>query len=201
MPYPATKILPINKLIFFHALIKVVPLADVRFHESHSVANCRSPLNIHSIFASSGLLCFNHLPVNLENHRVFKKLTPTLATRFLRLWSVLKRPSQRQSEFKYRSVLQRRRIIPQLKAVADAEARLNALPHALRFIYRWKGLTAIAMPLRRAVWCRPFGTATTARSNHSNLGGSGALKVGADFLKRYFPEQASGSAILPGKTT
>ncbi len=33
------------------------------------------------------------------------------------------------------------------------------------------------------------------------LGGSGALKVGADFLKRYFRNQASGSAILPGKTT
>jgi aromatic-amino-acid transaminase len=33
------------------------------------------------------------------------------------------------------------------------------------------------------------------------LGGSGALKVGADFLKRYFPDSASGSAIRPGKTT
>ncbi len=201
MPYPANKILPFNKLMFFHVLIKVVPLANVRCHESHSVANYRSLLNIHSISPSSGLLCLNHLPVNLENHRCFKKLTPTLATRFLRLWSVSRRPSQRQSEFKYRSVLQRRRIIPQLKAVAEAEARLNAQPMVLRFIYRWKGLIAIAMPLRAAVWCGPSGTATTARSNHSTLGGSGALKVGADFLKRYFPNQASGSAILPGKTT
>ncbi len=45
-------------------------------------------------------------------------------------------------------------IIPQLKAVAEAEARLNAQPMALRFIYRWKGLTAIAMPLRRCCLVR-----------------------------------------------
>jgi aromatic-amino-acid transaminase len=31
------------------------------------------------------------------------------------------------------------------------------------------------------------------------LGGSGALKVGADF-QRYFPTPRSGSAIRPGKT-
>lgn len=40
-------------------------------------------------------------------------------------------------------------IIPQLKAVADAEARLNAQPHGASLCYRWKGLTAIAMLLRR----------------------------------------------------
>ncbi len=31
-------------------------------------------------------------------------------------------------------------IIPQLKAVADAEARLNAQPHGASLCYRWKGL-------------------------------------------------------------
>ncbi|XNM61684.1 hypothetical protein ACLK1T_09965 [Escherichia coli] len=34
----------------------------------------------------------------------------------------------------------------------------------------------------------PSGTETTARSNHSNPWRLRALKVGADFLKHYFPE-------------
>lgn len=45
-------------------------------------------------------------------------------------------------------------IIPQLKAVADAEARLNAQPHGASLYYRWKGLIAIAMPLRRCCLVR-----------------------------------------------
>ncbi len=201
MPYPANKSYQFNKLIFFHALMKAVPLRMYVCHESHSVANCRSPLNITRSSPSSGLLCFNHLPVNLGTIACFKKLTPTLATRFLRLGAFQRRPSQRQSEFKYRSVLNEDGIIPQLKAVADAEARLMRSLMALRFIYRWKGLTAIACHCAAAVWCGPSGTATTARRTIQTLGGSGALKVGADFLKPTSRNQASGSAILPGKTT
>ncbi len=132
---------------------------------------------------------------------MFQKVDPTLATRFLRLWSVLKKTLAAQSEFKYRSVLQRRRNYSTTEAVAEAEARLNAQPHGASLYYRWKGLTAIAMPLRRCCLVRPSGTETTARSNHSNPWRLRALKVGADFLKRYFPESGVWVAILPGKTT
>ncbi|SQB77470.1 aromatic amino acid aminotransferase [Escherichia coli] len=45
-------------------------------------------------------------------------------------------------------------IIPQLKAVADAEARLNAQPHGASLYLPMEGLTAIAMPLRRCCLVR-----------------------------------------------
>lgn len=94
-------------------------------------------------------------------------------------------------------------IIPQLKAVADAEARLNAQPHGRFALFTdGKGLIAIA-----AIAPLLFGADHPVLQQQrvatiQTLGGSGALKVGADFLKRYFPgNQASGCAILPGKTT
>ena len=59
----------------------------------------------------------------------------------------------------------------------------------LRFIYRWKGLNSY----RHAIAPLLFGADHPVLQQQrvatiQTLGGSGALKVGADFLKRYFPE-------------
>ncbi len=80
-------------------------------------------------------------------------------------------------------------IIPQLKAVADAEARLNAVPHGASLYLPMEGLNSY----RHAIALLLFGADHPVLQQQrvatiQTLGGSGALKVGADFLKRYFPE-------------
>ncbi len=80
-------------------------------------------------------------------------------------------------------------IIPQLQAVAEAEARLNAEPHGASLYLPMEGLSGY----RQAIAPLLFGAEHTALKQNriasiQTVGGSGALKVGADFLKRYFPE-------------
>ncbi|EIY9332150.1 TPA: aromatic amino acid transaminase [Escherichia coli] len=80
-------------------------------------------------------------------------------------------------------------IIPQLKAVADAEARLNAQPHGASLYLPMEGLNSY----RHAITPLLFGADHPVMQQQrvatiQTLGGSGALKVGADFLKRYFSE-------------
>ena len=80
-------------------------------------------------------------------------------------------------------------IIPQLKAVAEAEARLNAVPHGASLYLPMEGLNAF----RNTIAPLLFGTdhavlAQKRVATIQTLGGSGALKVGADFLKKYFPD-------------
>lgn len=79
-------------------------------------------------------------------------------------------------------------IIPKLKAVAEAEARLNAQPHGASIYLPMEGLNTY----RHAIASLLFGADHSVLAQHrvasiQTLGGSGALKVGADFLKRYFP--------------
>lgn len=79
-------------------------------------------------------------------------------------------------------------IIPQLQAVAEAEARLNAQPHGASLYLPMEGLNTY----RHAIAPLLFGAnhpvlAQNRVASIQTLGGSGALKVGADFLKRYFP--------------
>ena len=79
-------------------------------------------------------------------------------------------------------------IIPQLKAVAEAEARLSAQPHGASIYLPMEGLNTY----RHAIASLLFGADHPVLAQHrvasiQTLGGSGALKVGADFLKRYFP--------------
>lgn len=83
-------------------------------------------------------------------------------------------------------------IIPQLQAVAKAEARLNAQPHGASIYLPMEGLNAY----RHAIAPLLFGADHPVLAQHrvasiQTLGGSGALKVGADFLKSYF----SGSQV------
>ena len=80
-------------------------------------------------------------------------------------------------------------IIPQLQAVADAEARLNAQPHGASLYLPMEGLNSY----RHAIAPLLFGADHPVLKQNrvasiQTLAGSGALKVGADFLKRYFPQ-------------
>ena len=90
-------------------------------------------------------------------------------------------------------------IIPQLKAVAEAEARLNAARTVLLFICRWKGSILTVTPSRRCCLVPITRCSHKTCCNHPDPGGSGALKVGADFLKNTSRIQGYGSAIPPGK--
>ncbi|EML2227059.1 aromatic amino acid transaminase [Klebsiella aerogenes] len=80
-------------------------------------------------------------------------------------------------------------IIPQLQAVAGAEAQLNAQPHGASLYLPMEGLNSY----RHAIAPLLFGADHPVLKQNrvasiQTLGGSGALKVGADFLKRYFPQ-------------
>ncbi|EPT0694564.1 aromatic amino acid transaminase [Escherichia coli] len=80
-------------------------------------------------------------------------------------------------------------IIPQLKVVAEAEVRLNAQPHGASLYLPMEGLNSY----RHAIAPLLFGADHPVLQQQrvatiQTLGGSGALKVGSDFLKRYFPE-------------
>lgn len=79
--------------------------------------------------------------------------------------------------------------IPQLQAVAAAEEKLNAAPHGASLYLPMEGLS----DYRSAIAPLLFGTDSQALREDriatiQTLGGSGALKVGADFLKTYFPD-------------
>nr|WP_234471956.1 amino acid aminotransferase [Erwinia sp. S43] len=78
--------------------------------------------------------------------------------------------------------------IPQMDAVAKAEALLNAKPQMASLYLPMEGLP----PYRSAVAPLLFGAEHPVLkagriATIQTLGGSGALKVGADFLKHYFP--------------
>ncbi|UXO68133.1 amino acid aminotransferase [Pantoea dispersa] len=80
-------------------------------------------------------------------------------------------------------------IIPQLQAVVAAEERLQAQPHQASLYLPMEGLG----PYRNAIAPLLFGKEHPMLqagriASIQTLGGSGALKVGADFLKRYFPD-------------
>jgi len=79
-------------------------------------------------------------------------------------------------------------IIPQLGAVEAAENQLNALPQAASVYLPMEGLSAY----RSSIQTLLFGAEHPALQQQriatiQTVGGSGALKVGADFLKHYFP--------------
>jgi aromatic-amino-acid transaminase len=89
-------------------------------------------------------------------------------------------------------------VIPQLKAVAEAEARLTAQAQNASVYLPMDGLP----PYRSAVAPLLFGQDHPALkagriATIQTVGGSGALKVGADFLKTYFP----GSSVCVSDPT
>ncbi|KJK17069.1 amino acid aminotransferase [Pseudomonas sp. 2(2015)] len=80
-------------------------------------------------------------------------------------------------------------VVPQLAAVREAEQRFAAQPHEASMYLPMEGLNSY----RQAIQALLFGAGHPAVeagrvATVQTVGGSGALKVGADFLKRYFPE-------------
>lgn len=80
-------------------------------------------------------------------------------------------------------------IIPQLRAVSDALDELQQQPKGAASYLPMEGL----QPYRDAIQTLLFGEQHPALAagriaTIQTLGGSGALKVGADFLKHYFPD-------------
>lgn len=79
-------------------------------------------------------------------------------------------------------------IIPQLDAVNQAESRLNASPHAASLYLPMEGLNAYRCAIGPLLFGEQHPALTAGRiATIQTLGGSGALKVGADFLHNYFP--------------
>ncbi len=80
-------------------------------------------------------------------------------------------------------------IIPQLQAVAKAEARLNATPHGASLYLPMEGLNSYRHTIAPLLFGAEHPVLVEKRvATIQTLGGSGALKVGADFLHKYFPE-------------
>ena len=79
-------------------------------------------------------------------------------------------------------------IVPQLETIIEAQKRIEPLQSKTKLYLPMEGFK----PYREAIQALLFGTNSPAvKSGRAvtiqTLGGSGALKVGADFLKNYFP--------------
>lgn len=93
-------------------------------------------------------------------------------------------------------------IIPQLQAVAEAEARLNAVPHGASLYLPMEGLNSYRNTIAPLLFGADHAVLTQKRvATIQTLGGSGALKVGADFLKNTSRILVCGSVTRRGKTT
>nr|WP_287859125.1 aromatic amino acid transaminase [Klebsiella sp.] len=80
-------------------------------------------------------------------------------------------------------------IIPQLQAVAEAEARLNAQPHGASVYLPMEGLNTYRHAIAPLLFGADHPVLVQNRvASIQTLGGSGALRVGADFLKYYFAD-------------
>lgn len=80
-------------------------------------------------------------------------------------------------------------IVPQLDSVQKAYTYQTPDYHKVRVYLPMDGLNSFNQAAQKLI----FGTSSPAREQGrvvtiQTLGGSGALKVGADFLKKYFPE-------------
>jgi aromatic-amino-acid transaminase len=80
-------------------------------------------------------------------------------------------------------------VVPQLAAVSEADRRLSGKAKEASLYLPMEGLSEY----RRATQALLFGSDHIAVTDDriatiQTIGGSGALKVGADFLKRYFPD-------------
>ncbi|QUG77486.1 aminotransferase class I/II-fold pyridoxal phosphate-dependent enzyme [Erwinia sp. E602] len=78
--------------------------------------------------------------------------------------------------------------IPQMDAVGKAEAELNARPQSASLYLPMEGLAAYRGAVAPLLFGADHPVLKAGRvATIQTLGGSGALKVGADFLKFYFP--------------
>ncbi|WP_156484966.1 amino acid aminotransferase [Erwinia sp. ErVv1] len=79
--------------------------------------------------------------------------------------------------------------VPQLNAVAGAEARLTAQASGASQYLPMDGLPAYRSAVAPLLFGQDHPALTAGRiATIQTVGGSGALKIGADFLKAYFPQ-------------
>jgi aromatic-amino-acid transaminase len=138
----------------------------------------------------SGLL-LKSLPHRIpENHRVFQKVDAYAGDPILSLMERFKEdPRSDKVNLSIGLYYNEDGIIPQLKAVAEAEARLNAVPHGASLYLPMEGLNAYRNTIAPLLFGADHAVLAQKRvATIQTLGGSGALKVGADFLKKYFPD-------------
>lgn len=80
-------------------------------------------------------------------------------------------------------------IIPQLRAVSAAEDYLEQQPKSVSSYLPMEGLQSYRTAVQHLLFdAKHPAIAANRVATIQSLGGSGALKVGADFLKRYFPD-------------
>ncbi|PHM38413.1 aromatic amino acid aminotransferase [Xenorhabdus mauleonii] len=80
-------------------------------------------------------------------------------------------------------------ITPQLQTVATAEKQLNALSQSASLYLPMEGLLAYRVAIQELLFGKEHPLLQQKRiATIQTVGGSGALKVGADFLHRYFPD-------------
>ncbi|CNE53275.1 amino acid aminotransferase [Yersinia nurmii] len=79
-------------------------------------------------------------------------------------------------------------VIPQLQAVATAEAQMSAQPQAASVYLPMEGLQAYRSAIQHLLFGQDHPMLEQSRvATIQTVGGSGALNVGADFLYHYFP--------------
>ncbi|MDC9598009.1 amino acid aminotransferase [Xenorhabdus anantnagensis] len=80
-------------------------------------------------------------------------------------------------------------ITPKLQAVAAAEEQMRALPQSASLYLPMEGLFAYRVAIQELLFGKDHPLLNQKRiATIQTLGGSGALKIGADFLRRYFPD-------------
>ncbi|MBH2756855.1 amino acid aminotransferase [Serratia ureilytica] len=78
--------------------------------------------------------------------------------------------------------------IPQMRAVAAAQAQLNSVEHGASIYLPMEGLQSYRTAIQHLLFGEQHPMLQQGRiATIQTVGGSGALKVGADFLKSYFP--------------
>nr|WP_265177443.1 aromatic amino acid transaminase [Enterobacter asburiae] len=125
-----------------------------------------------------------------ENHRVFQKVDAYAGDPILSLMERFKEdPRSDKVNLSIGLYYNHEGFIPQLQAVAEAEARLNAVPHGASLYLPMEGLNAYRSTIAPLLFGADHAVLAQKRvATIQTLGGSGALKVGADFLKKYFPD-------------
>nr|WP_198923310.1 aromatic amino acid transaminase [Enterobacter kobei] len=125
-----------------------------------------------------------------ENHRVFQNVDAYAGDPILSLMERFKEdPRSDKVNLSIGLYYNEEGIIPQLQAVAEAEARLNAVPHGASLYLPMEGLNAYRNTIAPLLFGADHPVLAQKRvATIQTLGGSGALKVGADFLKKYFPD-------------
>lgn len=79
-------------------------------------------------------------------------------------------------------------IVPELAAVKQAKAHLFEQPPASPTYLPMDGLPEYRPMVQQLGFCDALQDVQDRTATIQSLGGSGALKVGADFIKRYFPD-------------